>query len=193
MNKGWLIKQAENTVERLILQYKEYVMLTDHIQVLETEKLEMLARDAKEKGVSLSVVMASANEDHAVNRWLSLLKTDVQQVSDEMTFANPLIWMMYKDKAYKGTSTEIKTWKDFKKHCEPEAYICGIRYRFLKSHFASEGKALDTMFADDSGLMQIYQSREILDLCLDIDFMEEWKKQEYRKTDDKVNKWGLKQ
>src|SRR5579864_2288935 len=125
------VREAKIKVKRLILQYKEYLALDEEIKTLKQQKMATLTKLAKLQNKRLSEVLSSQDkypEIQIINQGLTLKKLDLKRISDEMSFANPLIWMMYKDLAYKGASNEISTFGAFKQHCSPEGYICTKRF-----------------------------------------------------------------
>lgn len=168
-------------VKRLILQYGEYEFLQSEIKNLENQKF--------------SLVLKKKNKDDAelksVNKQLELLQKDLQQVSDEMTFANPIIWIMYKYEAYKNTPKAIKTMYDFRKHCEPDGYICTMRFRFLNKYLETKKTSLHDkkLFPNEMSLKDLYANKIIIDLLRNYTFMKLWKENEYLKTNGFINKW----
>lgn len=158
-------------VKRLILQFKEYEYLNVRIKDLENNKfLNKLKKNYK-----------SVEE---LDKQINLLKLDRQKVSDEMTFANPIIWIMYKYKAYKNTNNEIKTVEEFINHCSPEGYICTKRYKFLSKYVK-----IDRFFNKKDNLRKLYKSGILLEIVNNQEFMKSWKQNEYLIKDGKVSKW----
>jgi hypothetical protein len=187
------IEGARRIVERLVMQYREHHVLGSDLKSLETEKLKRLAKASAKAGIALSEAKRRENEFADVvecDRRIALLKRDQDQLSDEMTFADPLIWMMYKHEAYRGAAQEIRDWAAFKAHCAPEDSICGKRYRGLVAYLGARHHIdLDAMFPDDADLPRVYGHESIAGLLDDLDFMEFWKTQEYSRTGS-INKWG---
>jgi len=179
-----------------VLQYREYLYLASEIDRLKTEKLKIIAGLSKANHISISEVAKNENnypELAQCTSRLSLVERDRDQVSDEMTFANPIIWMMYKDIAYKGAQNEIRDWAAFKDHCAPEDYICGKRFRFLERYLRDKNNLeLKTLFPDEMPLPRIYRDRQVADLVEDERFMKAWQENEYLRTDGLVNKWHTK-
>lgn len=191
MNKETIIKEAGEIVARLILQYKEYSLFTQKLDNLKTEKLKTIARISKEKGTSMgSISIENYPEIKRFDELIALTEIDRQQISDEMTYANPLIWMMYKDRAYTGTQQEIKNWSAFKDHCAPKDYICGKRFRFLEKYFREETMTdFRNLFPDTTPLKDIYTNKHILSLLEDLALMKEWKANEYSRKSGRSYKW----
>ena len=196
MNKKGKLEFASRVVERLIMQYQEYLTLSDKIRTLETERFACVAKVSKEQGIGVQEVLAAVaeyDEVSSIDKQIDLHKTDLERLSAEMSFAGPVIWMMYKYKAYKGTSTEIATLGDLRKHCEPEGYICTVRFRFLNKYLDdSLGVDLADLekYPDQMSLENFYTSDEIMCLEDDPEFMKEWKREEYQIVDGHINKWG---
>ena len=179
-NKETLMKYCEDVVDRLIMQYKEYVFLNDHIKKLENDKFAELLKKK------------DSDKLQTIDDKLSLIKIDLDQVSNEMTFANPIIWMMYKYKAYKDTSSEISTLGDFRKHCEPDGYICTERYKFLCKYLKDNyEKDIEdkSIYSDRIDLSDFYIQDFLVKLSQDTKFMNLWKRNEYLISRNKVNKW----
>jgi hypothetical protein len=186
----------EEIVERLIMQYREYVFLSEMIQKLENDRFAEAARIAKEKNISISDITQSKKSFaplRLVDQKIALLKTDLQRLSDEMTYPNHYVWMMYKDKAYKGTSTEIATLADFKRHCSPEGYICTTRFKFMNEYLkrrAGVNLDDDNQYPPTMKLSDFYERSEILKLLEDTDFLAQWKGNEYLVSKNRINKWN---
>ncbi len=190
-----LIAFCERTADRLVMQYGEYAFLDRKIKELESEKFKMIAEAAKNRRIS---VLDAMKEEEAAGRLapaderIKLCKADLQRISDEMTYPNPVVWMMYKDKAYKGTSSEIATLGDFRRHCEPQGYICTLRFAFLCAYLSKYGKTDlhdRTAYPDATKLSDIYSSEAVTGLLEDDVFLAQWKEREYLITDNKINKW----
>ncbi len=168
-------------VDRLILQYKEYLFLNDQIKDLENDKFALLLKNKNSEKL------------RELDDKIALIKLDLDQVSNEMTFANPIIWMMYKFKAYKDTSNEIQTLGDFRKHCEPDGYICTVRYTFMCMYIKDKYSVDITnkvMFPDKLLLSTFYAADIIGKLLSDTSFLSQWKTNEYKITHNRVNKWN---
>jgi len=184
---------AEMAVDRLIMQFKEYSFLSNLIKQIDEKMFLVMAKIAKESSRDLVQIKEEVS-DHpeliALEKQKQIHIRLLARLSDEMTFANPLIWMMYKHKAYQGTSTEIATIEDFRRHCEPADYICGKRYRFLLKELDikidDEGS-----FAGKASLKDLYSHKSILQASLDNSFMQKWQENEYRITNNHINKWSI--
>jgi hypothetical protein len=161
------------SVERLLLQYREYKEISKNIIDLENSYL-------LEKN---SDVLSRIDE----------LKTRLARLSDEMSFANHIVWMKYKREAYRNQSGEIASFRDFKKHCSPVGYICTKRFQFLAT-FLSEELGVDVLnsnnFKDSMDLLEFMERSEVQGLLENKKFMEGWQKNEYYISDGKINKWG---
>lgn len=174
------LKDRNKIVDRLILQYNEYIALQNEIEKLQNEKLMLITKDI------------STNE---VDKKIKLLKLDQNQISDEMTFADHIIWMIYKYKAYKGKPNEISNLRQFRNHCSPQGYICTTRYNFLRDYvLKSQSIDIDdsTKFSDDTSLKTFYSSVLMTNLLHDLHFLDQWKSNEYFKSNGLINKWKLK-
>lgn len=189
------VHHADLAVERLLAQYREYLALVQAIEQAKSQKLARVATLSKAQGVSIGDMLAHEDTHDTLRndtRAIHLLEQDRDQISDEMTYANPLIWIMYKDRAYRGTSQEIRDWAAFKLHCAPDGYICGKRFRFLERSLKdTRGVVLATAFPDRMPLVEVSQQSLIVGLCDDLACMGQWRNQEYLRTDGKVTKWGI--
>ncbi len=143
-------------VERLLVQYREYQQLT--------QELELAAPNSIKK---------------------ALLKKDRQQVGDEMTFANHIIWLLYKNKAYQNTDQALNTLGDLKSHCAPVDDICHKRFEFLKQYVPE----ISTIFPDSMPLPTFYQEAKVVTLLTNDEFLERWKDQEFYRNNALVKKW----
>lgn len=183
-------------MKRLVLQYHEYLLLSDEIDHLKTEKLKLAAMLSRSHKTAIAEIAAHERDypelADCLDR-LALKERDRDQISDEMTFANPIIWIMYKDIAYKGTQQEIRDWAAFKDHCAPKDYICGRRFRFLEEYL-KERKGIDfgTLFTDHVSLANVYEDRRIINLADDLALMKAWQANEYLRVGGMVNKWHTK-
>ena len=191
-----VLKKAESVVNRLVLQYHEYLLLSEEIDRIKTEKLKLTAMLSKSHNKPMSEIAAHERDypelAGCLDR-LAITERERDQVSDEMTFANPVIWIMYKDVAYKGTQQEIRDWAAFKNHCSPEDYICGRRFRFLEKYLKEKyGIEFGSLFADHTPLADIYKDQRIINLADDLTFMKTWQDHEYLRVGGVVNKWRTK-
>lgn len=193
-----VINNAEIIVDRLILQYKEYKNLIEEMKLLEQQYVKAVASISKKEKLNPIKVMSNFINYPiliTLKTKLDILIKDSEQISDEMTFRNPIVWMMYKSKAYRGTVKEISNWQEFKDHCKPEGYICTQRYMFIRDYLRLNYSVdLDNIdsFPNNKSLAKIYSSRIFLNLINDYSFMKSWQENEYNKTNGIVNKWFTK-
>ena len=188
-------RHAELAVERLLAQYREYLALVQTIEQARSQKLAHVAEISTAQGIPIGDILAHEDTHDALRddaRVIHLLEQDRDQLSDDMTFANPLIWIMYKDRAYRGTSQEIRDWEAFKRHCAPDGYICGKRFRFLEQHLQrTRGIALASAFPDRMPLRDICGQPLVMGLLDDRGCMTTWTHQEYLRSDGLVDKWEM--
>lgn len=182
LNRKKLLEHAEIAVQRLMMQYNEYLLLDRYLRQIEEERFVRLADLAKQTGKPVSMLRDTPPDESA-----ALVQTLQQRVSDEMTFANPLIWMMYKHRAYKDTSQEIATLDDLRRHCAPADYVCGKRFRFFNLRHPG---VLDA-FAPTTQLNDVYLHDSVLAASQDHSFMQEWQTHEYAIADNRIAKWVL--
>lgn len=96
-----ILENLKITVDRLILQYREYVQNEEFLT-------------------------SFINDLHP--NLLAIYKKDLDQLSNEMTFKNHIVWLMYKTQAYKDTNHSINTLQDLIDHCSPIDDICTQRF-----------------------------------------------------------------
>lgn len=166
-----------NLVDGLIEMYARYKELSANLAQL-SEKL------AKQK--------AAGNQDDVLKLEHERLTQELQDLSDSMTFANPIVWMMYKYEAYMGEAQPILNMHDFRLHCSKPGYICTNRFIFLNEQLARLDYALmsDTdHYPDDMSLKEAFETAEIVRISDDADFRELWDRHEYHKDGSRVAKW----
>jgi hypothetical protein len=166
---------AREATDKLLGMYQQYKQL----DATKTTLSRQLAR-AKLKNQPYSDIAA---QHHAVAQQL-------QAVSDAMTFASPLIWMMYKLEAYANEAQPIRTMQDFRQHCSKPGYICTKRFVFLDTILAQRQLPLlsdKVSYPDDALASAAYDTASLL--SLDDDFMRQWNNYEYHHLDGRVAKW----
>jgi hypothetical protein len=109
-----------------------------------------------------------------------------------MMYDDPVVWMMYKHKAYLGGKHEITTVGKLREHCGEHGGICAKRFKFLSIYImAKYSKNIKDPreFPDEMPIEDLYGS-EILDtLVTDENLMHDWKQYEFYRIDNKVAKW----
>lgn len=186
--------EYQPVVDRLIMQYREYTVLSVKIADLENDKLAVAAKEAQSQEVSLLTVLQQNNNEELekIDVKIKIAKQDLQRVSDEMSFANHIIWLMYKYQAYKGASNEIATLGALRRHCSPIDYICTKRFQYLQTYLL-EHNAIDindeSEFLDNMPLDDLIQQEMIVSLLNDLKFLELWKSYEYHISDSTIAKW----
>lgn len=120
------------------------------------------------------------------------LSTQLQELSDSMTFDTPQIWIAYKYRAYQDEAQPIATLHDFRMHCSKPGYICTARFEFLNDALARAEQARlsnRTAYADEMELSELLSSG-VLD-ALDETTLETWREHEYYRDEaGRVAKWG---
>lgn len=119
-------------------------------------------------------------------------EADKDRIGDEMTYADPIVWMMYKQEAYAGTDHAINTLGDLKKHSTDHGGICAKRMDFL-SRFIKENYGKDilnaTEFSNHMKLEDFYDSDIMNEIISSGDFMKKWETYEFFKRNSVVAKW----
>lgn len=159
----------DSIVERLTRQYQEYVAAQEEIDQLKQDK----------------IVGGNAAE---IDQKIELLKTLQEQTGNEMTFATPLVWILYKARAYKGTPQAIDTVGDFRAHCSPDGYICTRRYACMAEYLSA--KNIDISIHNENMSLEDFATLpEVVNLEADFTFMQDWQAQEYYRKDGEITKW----
>jgi len=164
-------------VKVLLQQYEQYTQLAEQ-KALTSHALAK----AKLKGETFNTLQDK----------YSALRTQLQALSDAMTFAGPDIWMQYKYEAYKQEAHPIRTMSDFRVHCSKPDYICTKRYTFLNQRLVEKGEAslTDThTYPDTLSLDEVLRGPAITNLLQDDNFMKDWATYEYHTADGRVAKW----
>ena len=166
---------ARAAVDRLLDMYDEYKTLTVKIA-------------AAERRLALAKLKNSDVEQIRIE--LDDLRHEQQQLSDDMTFDTPLVWVMYKFEAYQDEAQPIKTMHDFRLHCSKPGYICTKRFIFLNAHLCSNGQHLLTdskKYPDEMLLSEIFPLLSKIEQ--DEAFLSSWRAHEYYQEDGAIKKW----
>lgn len=121
---------------------------------------------------------------------LDVLRRDQQQLSDDMTFDTPLVWVMYKFEAYQDEAQPIQTMHDFRLHCSKPGYICTKRFIFLNAHLCSNGQRPLTdskKYPDEMLLSEIFPP--LGEIEQDEVFLSNWRAHEYYQEHGAIKKW----
>jgi hypothetical protein len=171
------VTDNQKQVDQLLTKYEEYKAMM---------KLEASS--------SLKVAKAKLTGaiDEKMLRDYKQLKARLQELSDKMTFANPIIWMMYKYEAYKDEAQPIRTMHDFRVHCSKQGYICTKRFNFLNEQLLQRGnKSLKDVdeYHDDMLLAKLFTQKSIIELTSNSEFMKLWEVYEYNRVAGQPAKW----
>ena len=162
-------------VDRLLDMYDEYKALTAKIA-------------AAERRLALVKLKNSGVEQIRIE--LDGLWRSQQQLSDDMTFDTPLVWVMYKFEAYQDEAQPIQTMHDFRLHCSKPGYICTKRFIFLNAHLCSNGQRPLTdseQYPDEMLLSEIFPL--LGEIEQDKAFLSSWRAHEYYQEDGAAKKW----
>jgi hypothetical protein len=193
--KEEILSNAKELVAVLIGQYKEYLATQEQVRKLSSDHMDCLVSIAKSTGRKISEIALSKQEFPAISELTHkerALSERLQHISDEMTFANPVVWLMYKHTAYLGTPGAIQAWRDMKKHCSKPGYICTKRFQHMTSYIMhTQATNLEDIgrFPDDLLMSDFYQSDLITELVADKNFMEGWSTHEFHHDGLRVAKW----
>ncbi len=158
-------------------------MLPDRI--VELTRLSNLAVDRlllqlKEyRAVAATARDIDSQDADVVRAWLA-------RIGDEMTFANPYVWLGYKCRAYVGADA-ITTIADLDRHCAPLDDICHQRHAFLMSELRTRGI---TDIVPETNILEFLRRSDVLEAVFDADLLARWQQQEYRHDGGRVAKWG---
>lgn len=164
-------------VEKLLEQYETYKQVQKQVSAIERQlaKAKLLGKDTGD--ISLKQQQ---------------LRSQLQQISDDMTFADPLVWMQYKYYAYQDEAQPITTLHDFRVHCSKPGYICTKRFEFLNAALAQRNLTdfNDTQkYSDSLELSALFDDATLMQLLSDPAFIKQWNEYEYFRSDDTVAKW----
>lgn len=162
-------------VDKLIALYAAYRSCSEE-QARATRKLAK----AKLKGEPTD----DLEKDH------QQLTQKLQSISDAMTFANPLIWALYKFEAYANESQPIRNMQDFRLHCSKPGYICTKRFMFVNYTLRNQGLpplSSKSAYADKALLSRAFNVLHTL--SQNKSFIKTWETHEYYKRDGVVAKW----
>ena len=170
-----MMNGARVAVDKLLDMYDDYKTLTVKIAAAERR---------------LALAKLKNGDVEQVQTKLDGLRRDQQQLSDDMTFDTPLIWVMYKFEAYKDEAQPIRTMHDFRLHCSKPGYICTKRFRFLNAHLCSNGQRPLTdseQYPDEMLLSEIFPL--LSEIEQDEVFLSSWRAHEYYQEDGAIKKW----
>ena len=170
-----MMNGARAAVDKLLDMYDEYKTLTAKIA-------------AAERRLALAKLKNSDVEQIRIE--LDELRHSQQQLSDDMTFDTPLVWVMYKFEAYQDEAQPIRTMHDFRLHCSKPGYICTKRFIFLNAHLCSNGQcplADDERYPDKMLLSEIFPL--LSEIERDKNFLSNWRAHEYYQEDGAIKKW----
>ncbi len=114
------------------------------------------------------------------------------RIGDEMTYADPIVWMMYKHKAYLGSDHEITTVGALREHSDDHGGICAKRFDFLSTSIKVKYRKDirdPKEFSNDVLIEDLYESELLDKIVSDENFMHDWQRHEFYKKDGKVAKW----
>ena len=164
-------------VAQLLDQYETYKKLSTQLS-----ELSLKVAQAKLRKENNEILIAHY-EAH---------RTALQELSDDMTFINPAVWMRYKYEAYKNEAQPIETLHDFRLHCSKVGYICTKRFEFLNAELEKRGLASlanKSVFPDSDTLLVAINHASIQSLTTDKAFMKQWSEYEFYMADGRVAKW----
>lgn len=169
------MNSARAAVDRLLDMYDDYKTLVAKIT-------------AAERRLALARLKNSGVEQIRIE--LDNLLHSQQQLSDDMTFDTPLVWVMYKFEAYQDEAQPIQTMHDFRLHCSKPGYICTKRFIFLNAHLCSNGQRPLTdseQYPDEMLLREIFPL--LGEIGQDEVFLSNWRAHEYYQEDGAIKKW----
>ena len=170
-----MMNGARAAVDRLLSMYDDYKTLTVKIA-------------AAERRLALAKLKNSGVEQIRIE--LDELRHNQQQLSDDMTFDTPLVWVMYKFEAYQDEAQPIRTMHDFRLHCSKPGYICTKRFMFLNAHLCinRQRSLIDSKkYPDEMLLSEIFPL--LSEIERDKNFLSSWRAHEYYQEDGAIKKW----
>lgn len=172
-----LFGRVNQAVDNLLGMYNQYKTIND-----EKSKLTSQLAKARLSGEDYSDVAAKLDKRTA----------KLNKISDDMTFADPMVWMLYKYRAYQDEAQPILNMNDFRIHCSQPGYICTKRFIFTNRQLHNVHRpTMDdrSAYPDDELLDKVVTSDAIVSLAADKSFMDQWKQHEYHMDADRVAKW----
>ena len=190
-----ILEDAKKEVEGLLEMFEEWSDLNNEVSGIEDQIFSKAVEVAAEKEVEVSKVTEGEVKSEKVEE-LKEKKRDVESekkaVGHQMKFKNPVVWIMYKRKAYIGTNDEMRDMKDFREHCEVPDGICTARYIFIEDYCEENmdwNIDNDEDFNPKMDLDELYQDQRIISLVQNEDFMERWRGHELNMEDGRPAKW----
>jgi hypothetical protein len=173
------VEDAEKATAALLLMYQEYMLLDQEIVTGEAQirsgttvrpTIKINLRVPQKKMVNLDPYAEKKERRDAIG--------------EAMKFSNPMVWMLYKHRAYKDTSKHNETLHDFLEHTKVEL-LCGKRNAYLNTYL-TKNRGVDlwagTLIPLDTNLETAAQNDLIAGLCNDEAFMRGWNLFEYSPT-----------
>lgn len=160
--------KSDEKIQKLLSQYKQYLDLSEKIEILEKSENKNLEKNIK----------------------ISKLKFKQKKIWDDMKFDNPYIWIKYKEEAYKNSKNKIENIWDFIKHCtENPAHICFQRFDFLDD-FLKKNYSFDLNSLEKSEKINNFLKNNIIqEISKNKDFIKNWLKFEYFEENWETKKW----
>lgn len=190
-----ILEDAKKEVEGLLEMFEEWSDLNNEASGIEDQIFSKAVEVAAEKEVEVSKVTEGEVKSEKIEE-LKEKKRDIESekksLGRQMKFKNPVVWIMYKRKAYIGTNDEMRDMKDFREHCEVPDGICTARYIFIEEYCEENmdwNIDNDEDFNPKMDLDELYQDQRIISLVQNEDFMERWRGHELNMEDGRPAKW----
>lgn len=164
-------------VKKLLSQYAEYVNKNEQLAIVERK---------------LALAVIAGKNQEALSNERDNLRQELRQISDDMTFDSPYIWIQYKYEAYKNEAQPILTMQDLRVHCSAIGYICTKRFQFLNNQLVKRGKhplSDQASYPDNVSLEALLSNDNLVSLSRDKEFMDQWRAYEYYEENGRVAKW----
>jgi hypothetical protein len=191
-----LYESAEQAVGILLAQYALYRSFEQELHRAENQLMVVAGQVAQAENLPISRVLRELErvpELALVAAYKNSMARRLQSVSDEMLFDTPLVWVLYKYRAYAGTPQELSTIGVFREHCSKPGYICTKRWYFLKEQLrVHSGVDVEDyqVFPAEAGLLTIYHHPALIAFMNDPNSMLAWARHEYYVENGRVVKWG---
>lgn len=168
MNNEQLRNYTEAEINKLIDMYHQWM------------KMDLEIKEMSTKGENQAAIATKQIEQ--------------KSLGEAMTFANPLIWLGYKIRAYAGSPKELKTLADLRKHAENPDYICHKRLSYLSDAMKSKtGLDLWKDWPAETDLNGLFNDQIWWEISADPEFITGWQGYEYFRQSDgdrmRVAKW----
>ncbi len=152
---------------------------------MEKIRTPILTSEERDSAVALLLEMYTTYQ----KAWFSSTK---RRISNQMFFADPIVWIRYKHVAYQGTVQALTSWHDLIEHSMSHDGICGKRLNWLISTAAKQGVDIlsSKVISAETSLEIVATLPIIVQIADSPEAMTGWRTYEYYKHKGQVQKWS---